>query len=88
VLSNYPIPFNPSTTIEFSLPERSRATLSVFTITGQKVSDLFSGVLPPGNHRIRWNGTDASGNRLSSGVYLFQLDDGKRAVVRKVLLMK
>ncbi|RMG29254.1 MAG: hypothetical protein D6732_17785, partial [Methanobacteriota archaeon] len=57
LLPNYPNPFNPVTTIEFSLPHAARITLHVYDIAGRKVKTLVNGNLPAGNHTVKWDGT-------------------------------
>jgi len=80
---NYPNPFNPSTTIEFTIAERSNVSLSVFNLLGQKVADLVNENMEPGNYNVKF---DASG--LSSGVYLYQLRTGGARIVKKMQLLK
>lgn len=92
--ANYPNPFNPSTIIEYALPEPSRVRLSVFNVLGQEVARLINGTVEAGNQSIIWQATDASGRLLSSGVYLYSLratslTSGKELnQVRKMLLLK
>lgn len=85
---NYPNPFNPSTTIVFTLPKEGLVRLTVYNITGGKVRDLVSGRLPVGRHEVRWYGVDDRGNMLSSGVYFIRLSQGQAVSTGKVLLMK
>ncbi len=85
---NYPNPFNPATTIEFGLPEANRVELTIYSIDGRKITTLLAGVRAAGAHRISWDGTNAFGNRVASGVYLYQLKAGDRQVTRKMLLTK
>jgi len=65
---NYPNPFNPSTTIRFSLPQRSRVTLKVFDPVGREVATLVDGVKDAGEHSVVWNAA-----RVPSGVYFYHL---------------
>lgn len=79
---NFPNPFNPSTTFSFSLPQASKATLTVHNVLGQEVATLLAGDLAAGVHDVRW---DATG--LPSGVYLYRLEaDGYTASKRMILL--
>ena len=88
-LSNYPNPFNPTTTISFSIPEESKVELSVFNIKGQKIRSLLSDQITAGEHSIVWNGDDESSSFVSSGVYLYKLNvNGKTEAVKKCLLLK
>jgi hypothetical protein len=78
-----PNPFNPATTLSFSLDRGMRITLDVYTVTGQKAAEPARGFYPAGEHSIKW---DASG--MASGVYCIRLTDGKTALFQKVMLMK
>ena len=70
---NVPNPFNPSTTIEYSLGERSPAILEVFDATGTLVVTLDQGVQNPGTRQVQWNGRDAYGRAIAAGVYFYRL---------------
>jgi len=86
---NYPNPFNPTTTIKFSIPEDSEIEISVYNIKGQKVKHLIRNQLSAGLHSIVWNGKDAFGKKIGSGVYLYKLNvNGKTEAVKKCLLLK
>ena len=88
-LSNYPNPFNPTTTIEFSIQNESNIDLSIFNIKGQKIKTLTQNQFTKGSHSIIWNGNDESGNLLKSGIYYYILKvNGKTEVVKKCLLLK
>ena len=89
LLTNYPNPFNPTTTIEFSIQYDSQIELSIFTIRGQIVKTLAQNKFTKGSHSIIWNGDDDFGNSISSGVYLYKLNiNGKTELVKKCLLLK
>jgi hypothetical protein len=85
---NYPNPFNPSTTIEYSLAERSRVRLTVYNILGQRVNTLIDEERPAGTYTIEWNGTNAGGRPVASGVYFYRLSAGDFTEVRKMVLVK
>jgi hypothetical protein len=85
---NYPNPFNPSTTIEYSLAERSRVRLTVYNILGQRVNTLIDEERPAGTYTIEWNGANARGHPVASGVYFYRLSAGDFAEVRKMVLVK
>ena len=88
ILGNYPNPFNPSTTIEFSLARAGMADLSIFNLKGQRVKQLLDINLPSGYQRISWNGEDQNGDILPSGVYLISLKTADGIRTRKLMLMK
>lgn len=88
-LSNYPNPFNPTTTISFSITNDSNIELSIYNIKGQKVKTLAKNRFQKGNHSVIWNGDDESGKAVSSGLYLYKLNvNGKTEAVKKCLLLK
>ncbi len=87
-LSNYPNPFNPTTTIIFSIPEASKVDLSVYNIKGQKVKTLVNESIPAGEQSIIWNGRDSNGKRVGSGVYFYKMEAGDFQKVKKMILIK
>lgn len=87
--SNYPNPFNPSTTISFELQQIGRASLAIYNLKGQLVKVLINDAeLGAGAHNAVWDGTDASGRGVSSGVYFSRLTFGDKSFSRKMLLSK
>jgi len=81
---NYPNPFNPSTNIEFSVPQRGQATVKVYDIQGREVAVLFNGEAEAGRlYRLTF---DASG--LASGIYIYDAQFGGQRIVRKMSFMK
>ena len=88
-LSNYPNPFNPSTTIEFSLQNNSKIDISIYNTKGQKIKTLAQNEYTKGSHSIIWNGDDESGNSVNSGIYYCKLKvNGKTEAVNKCLMLK
>ncbi|MBN2172428.1 MAG: T9SS type A sorting domain-containing protein [Candidatus Krumholzibacteriota bacterium] len=79
----HPNPFNPATTLRFSLPRPARATLAVFDVAGRRVALLADGPLPAGRHAVRW---EAAGQ--ASGVYLARLECEGAVRVRRLVLLK
>ena len=79
-----PNPFNPSTTITFTLPEEGAARIEVHSITGQMVRVMSTEVLPAGRHQIEWDGHDADMREAASGVYLVVLIAGGARDYKKV----
>ncbi len=80
---NYPNPFNPTTSISFTLVERSKVKLSVYNTMGQQVAILVDGVKSYGSHNVQW---DASG--FASGVYYYRITNGQEVFTRKMTLIK
>jgi hypothetical protein len=70
---NYPNPFNPSTTIEFAMPEAGTVILRVYSITGQLVRTLASGSYASGKYSLAWDAKDGSGSPVATGIYFYQL---------------
>ncbi len=87
-VANYPNPFNPATTIAFTLPEAGRAELQVFNIMGQRVRTLVSAELPAGAHEVVWDGRDDTGMPVSSGVFVTRLRSGELVVSNRMTLVK
>ena len=88
LLSVFPNPFNPSTAITFSLPSPGRATLAVYSITGQKIRELVSERLAAGTHMVVWDGRDAGGQAVASGVYISRLEAQGLLGIHKMLLIR
>ena len=88
LLPNYPNPFNPNTSISFSLPEADMVSLEIFNIKGQRVRVLARGEMPAGSSTMNWNGKDDSGVSVASGVYFYRLKTSKSVLNRKMMLMK
>jgi hypothetical protein len=87
-LGSHPNPFNPSTTLAFSLPVPAPVELAIYDLSGRCLRVLAKGVAyPAGEHTLRWDGRDAEGRALSSGVYFGRLQAaGQRASLRLLLL--
>jgi len=85
---NFPNPFNPATTIAFYMPERAKLRLEVFDVAGRLVTRLAEGVFDAGPYRFGWNGTNASGEVVGSGVYVYRLTAGGRIMTKKMVLLK
>lgn len=86
---NRPNPFNPSTTIAFDLPHELVVSLEVYDVSGRLVTRLIGEEkLGPGPHSIEWNGDDARGTSVSSGIYIYRLVAGKNIISRKMVLLQ
>ncbi|MCK5051378.1 MAG: T9SS type A sorting domain-containing protein [Candidatus Cloacimonetes bacterium] len=86
--TNYPNPFNPTTSISFSIPEKSNVELTIFNIKGQKVKTLVNSNLDQDNHSVIWNGTDENRKPVSSGIYLYKLKTDNFEKTKKMILLK
>lgn len=90
---NYPNPFNPSTTIKFSLPVRAHVTLKIINLLGQEVATIMDSQQNAGDVQIVWDGKNADGNLVASGIYFYQLEakdaDGEIFnSIRRMVLIK
>jgi len=85
---NFPNPFNPSTTMRFTLPHDSRATLKVYDVAGRLVRTVLDADLPAGSHEATWRAIDGHGREVSSGVYFYVLTTSEGVESRKMLLLK
>jgi len=86
---NRPNPFNPSTTLYFGLKENAQVELSIYNLRGQKVITLVNKELNAGNHSVVWEGKDATGNYVSSGIYFSRLKIGNSwSKTQKMMLLK
>ncbi len=85
---NRPNPFNPVTTIPFSLPEPGRVSVAVYDVGGRRVALLADGGLPAGEHQAVWGGSDDSGREMDSGVYFVRLLAGSQARTGKMILVR
>jgi len=86
--SAYPNPFNPVTTLSYDLPSEAQVELAVFDISGRLVTTLVKKSQAGGSYDVQWNGMDANGNTLPSGLYLYRLQAGKFVANEKMLLLK
>lgn len=89
IVRNYPNPFNPNTTIEFNIAKAVPVTVKIYDVLGREVKTLLDHqTLNPGLVRLTWNGTNASGNPVGSGVYFYRIVAGNKVTTRKMMLMK
>ena len=88
-LSNaYPNPFNPSTTIDFILEHQNEIDMAIFNINGQLIQTLKSGIQPAGAHSVVWNGKNALGELVGSGVYIYSLSTPEKTVSKRLIFLK
>ena len=83
----YPNPFNPSTTVEFSVPSNGPVSVAIYDVQGRKAATLVKDTMAAGVYRVRWNGKSDDGRALSSGVYFARLEAaGGRDTARLMML--
>jgi FlgD Ig-like domain len=85
---NTPNPFNPSTTISFTLPSREQVTVSVYDANGRLVRTLLNESRDFGTHSVTWDGRDDAGSTVGSGVYFYRLTAGKYSESKKMVMLK
>ncbi len=87
-LVNYPNPFNPSTTLSFTLPESGFTELSIYNLAGQKIRTLVAGDMAEGTHEALWDGKNDRGVMVSSGIYFSHLKAGEQVITGRMMLVK
>lgn len=85
---NYPNPFNPTTTIEYGLPQKCYVELTIIELSGRKVCTLVNGEISVGHHQATWSGLDDQGNSVASGVYIYCLKTEGYAESKRLLLLR
>ena len=93
LLPNYPNPFNPETWIPFQLAKPSRVTVTIYNAAGQTVRTLELGQLPAGTYHSRskaayWDGRNALGERVASGLYFYRIEAGSFSQLRRMMILK
>ncbi|MFH1943781.1 MAG: S8 family serine peptidase [bacterium] len=84
---NYPNPFNSETTISFYIEQKAMTSVKIYNLLGQEVITLVDAILDPGKNKKVWNGFDAKGNRISSGIYFCVVQTESQRRVCKMLLV-
>ncbi|PID27916.1 MAG: hypothetical protein CSB55_06965 [Candidatus Cloacimonadota bacterium] len=87
-LGSYPNPFNPSTSVKFSIGKATDVSLVIYNVKGQVVRTLQNGMMEAGPHSVQWNGTDDHNKSVASGVYYVRLNTSNYSKTDKILLMK
>ncbi|MDD3534618.1 MAG: T9SS type A sorting domain-containing protein [Candidatus Cloacimonetes bacterium] len=87
-ISNYPNPFNPTTTISYSVPTSGMTSVKIYNLKGQMINTLVNQEMASGKHSVVWNGTDAKGKNVASGIYFMKVENAGKSVHRKMLLSK
>ncbi len=85
---NYPNPFNTETRVSFHLEKPSSAKIEIFDLQGKLVNILADDFYEAGNYGVIWNGTDAAGNSVATGVYFYRLETDRDSMTRRMVLLK
>jgi len=85
---NYPNPFNPITNVEFTLEEIGFVNLVIYDITGRHIRTLVSDYMLDGSHSIQWNATNEYGEKVPSGIYIYQLSTNNMSISKRMTLLK
>ena len=85
---NFPNPFNPTTSIVFSLAKTGHVKISIYNMLGQKIQDLVNQKVIAGTHEVAWNGKDQSGKAASSGIYFYRMETDSHIAMKKMTLIK
>ena len=87
-VGNIPNPFNPRTTVMFDLAREGAAEIAIYNVRGRMVRSFGAEILPAGRHEVVWDGMDATGRSVSSGVYFFRLETQGESLVGKMTLVR
>ncbi|MGD8782682.1 MAG: T9SS type A sorting domain-containing protein, partial [Ignavibacteria bacterium] len=82
-ISNYPNPFNPTTTISYSLPSEGKVLVKIYDVLGREVETLVNEIRTAGTHKVEWNGS-----RYSSGIYFYSVTYKNKTLYKKMLMVK
>ncbi len=85
---NFPNPFNPETTIHFTVPKTSRVSVRVYNMLGQEIALLADAQYAAGRHTLKWDGRNNKGTAVQSGVYIYQLETSGLVLSKKMILLK
>ena len=88
LLPNFPNPFNPETIIRYTVPATAKVELKIYDITGREIRALVGETLAKGTHSVVWDGTNARGQTLPSGIYIYKLKAGGVQLSRRMILLK
>ncbi len=86
--NNYPNPFNPTTTIEYALPHTELVRIDIVNVLGQVVTTLINEETQAGFHKVVWNGRNAFGSPVASGIYIYRIKAGTFTSVKRLTLLK
>ncbi|MFA5833066.1 MAG: T9SS type A sorting domain-containing protein [Bacteroidota bacterium] len=88
LLPNYPNPFNPTTTITYTIPQSNVVAVRIYDVTGRLITTLYDAYQESGEHRIIWNGRNSAGQLVSSGMYISEIRFEGSVITRKMMMLK
>ena len=86
--ANSPNPFNPSTTIYYTLPAQAHVRLEVYDVAGRRIANLVDAVQGSGDHKVLWDGKDSNGVPATSGIYFYRITAGETRISKKMILVR
>jgi len=87
--NNYPNPFNPTTSFTFGISSSIEVKISIYNILGQKIFSYSNGKLDAGTYEFNWNGLNQIGDRVTSGIYFYEMEAGNQfRDIKKMTLLK
>lgn len=87
-LNNYPNPFNPATTIEYSIPKAGQVQIDIYDVNGRRVRRLVNQRKAAGQYSVEWDGHNDAGRKVASGMYIYRLKSGDLQVTRRMTMVK
>ena len=88
LLNAYPNPFNPNTNIRYSIKDPGKVRIDIYNMKGQVIQTLTAEHNIPGFYQIAWDGCDANGKPVASGIYMYQMTSGNYSSIKKMVLAK
>lgn len=88
LMQNYPNPFNPSTKIQYEIPDASKIEISIYDMNGRLIKTIVNEHQQAGSYRVIWDGMNKSGNKVSSGVYVYTVKFGNIVSSKKMMFLK
>ena len=88
LFQNYPNPFNAETIIKYELPRRSKVTMKIYNLFGQEITTLLDQEKEAGSYQVRWEGNNALGRPVASGIYLIRFEAGEFVKIKKMVVIR
>jgi hypothetical protein len=88
LMQNFPNPFNPSTTLAFDVAKAGNVTIQVYDVSGRLVVTLLNAYREIGRHRVEWNGKNANGSLVPSGIYFYRMRAAGYDATKKMILVR